>query len=1699
MSRGGRIILFCTFFLLNACPALTEESSHNSQFPRFEVVTSSNFETEIAIELPEPVIEEVYEGGQRFHSVQIPHAGWMMATGKPELPVMARLVAIPRGASVSVEIGRYDFSILEGITVRPCQDTGFKEGVARTCIIDSTFYAQDCFSPQHMVEVGSPVILRDLEAVPLIYYPVQYNPGRRELKVLRNLNIRLTYQEGDHHEGWDAYRAIRSEAFEKLYRSSVLNYTTISSSQETVRGGYLIVTPDYYYDALQPLVQWKRQKGYHTEVVTLSQIGSNPNNNQIRNYILNYYQQTSVPLEYVLLVGDVHELPTFIYQDEMETGREWDATDHPYSMMEGADYFPDVFVGRLSVINENQLHTVVNKIVSYERDPYMGRTAWYKRALMVCNYEGNASARTTKIWVREKLLEKGYSDVPTSFTFSNFECDVGFIESVVNSGVSFINYRGVLDWGGWTSAESYYNINGLHNGFMLPVVTDMVCRAGAFFDDCPAEAWLRAGTVMSPRGAVAAIGPTAINTKVYFNNVLDGGFYAAIFDDSLYTISQALSRAKMELYMQYPLNRGPGHAWNSVECYFYMYALLGDPGLDMWTDIPKVFAVEHPITIEAGSNTLMCTVKDSDNQPLRNARVCLTRAEQILSTGLTDSDGSINLPLSVRIGESIRVTVTKHNFQPYQGIMIGVPAPILVVPSDHMIDDDPSGESWGDGDGRVNPAETIEFDLALLNAGTSITALNVSAETASDDSHVNIIQNAAHYGDISPGQSKWGQEAFLLSISPDCPDGHDVALVLQISDGGGRTWSDVLNIHVLAPNLVLQTFGIEDTGQGLPNSQIDPGETVRLTLILSNEGQKAGDNIQATLKSDDPNLTLIDSTATFETIPIGGQGDNGDDPFVFSVDLTTFMGHQAQFTLSLESNSGIIDVTVFYLPVGNPSSSDPSGPDSYGYFAYDDSDWRYYDKPTYEWFEIDPFYGGKGNIIYLIDEPGPDEEVWVDYPQGDTRGVYLPFNFRYYGNTYNQISVCSNGWLSVGSTWMTDFRNWAIPAVLSPPCIIAPFWDDLYLGGESGNGHVVSYYDEPNHRFIVEWSRVYNDYDDSPLTFQAILHDPAYYPTVTGDGEILFQYQTVSNADYAWNFATVGIESPDKKGGVEYTYAGLYQPGASELTDGMAIKFTTGKDLPPGPYLNYYGFYIDDDAMGGSIGDADGLVDAGEQIELTLRLINYGQEMAQGVTAILSSDDSGALIQNGVQTFPDIAPGDTALCDEPYLIAIAPDCENGHIIHIVAKTQSSGLFCSYTDFDIEVVAPVILYEVHSVDDVQGDGDGRGESGETCELVVTLENVGEGQAIEVWGLLTTEDEQITILDDTAVFPDMTAHSLRANVASPYVFRVDDETQHHYVSFHLTAYSNGDHYVTNLTFEVIVERANILLVDDDGGDTLEVYFTEALNEQNWSRDYHDRVTDGGLDTFMIREYESIIWFTGNERDSTLTPFDQDRLRAFLDAGGNLFLTGQDIGYDLVEDGTPDDEAFYQDYLHADFVRDISESDILMGVSNEHLISGVSQSNILGLVYGGAGNQTSPSVISPRKGAKPIYIYSTTTDAAAIKYSKNYKLVYFAFGFEAIGSFVGQDHAETRARLMKNITDWFLIGGEKGDVNKDGLMNALDVVLAIRIKLGAIDPSPRESWAADYDGDGQLNVVDVLGIVNGILDGNSRRFAHNYYDSH
>jgi len=56
--------------------------------------------------------------------------------------------------------------------------------------------------------------------------------------------------------------------------------------------------------------------------------------------------------------------------------------------------------------------------------------------------------------------------------------------------------------------------------------------------------------------------------------------------------------------------------------------------------------------------------------------------------------------------------------------------------------------------------------------------------------------------------------------------------------------------------------------------------------------------------------------------------------------------------------------------------------------------------------------------------------------------------------------------------------------------------------------------------------------------------------------------------------------------------------------------------------------------------------------------------------------------------------------------------------------------------------------------------------------------------------------------------------------------------------------------------------------------------------------------------------------------------------------------------------------------------------------------------------------------------------------------------------------------------------------GDLDGDGIINILDIIVEVNIILGAIDPTPQQEIAGDLNGDGSINILDVIALVNLIL---------------
>jgi subtilisin family serine protease len=267
----------------------------------------------------------------------------------------------------------------------------------------------------------------------------------------------------------------------------------------------------------------------------------------------------------------------------------------------------------------------------------------------------------------------------------------------------------------------------------------------------------------------------------------------------------------------------------------------------------------------------------------------------------------------------------------------------------------------------------------------------------------------------------------------------------------------------------------------------------------------------------------------------------------------------------------------------------------------------------------------------------------------------------------------------------------------------------------------------------------------------------------------------------------------------------------------------------------------------------------------------------------------------------------------------------------------------------------------------------------------------------------------------------------------------------------------------------DMAPILFVDDDEGDLLEAYFTNALDANGYAYDSWDSYALGASPTGSeMSSYSAVIWNTGDDYSAPtagLTGVEQGEIAAYLDGGGNIFLSGQDILYN----GVTND--FNSNYLHlADYWNDEGVYRVT-GVTGDPVSDGLNLPLTLPSLYEANYSDT----LQPDSSATGIFLASDTDFGgifpyAALRYSSGsssnpFNLVFFAFPFEAISTTAA--HPNNQNAVMGRVIGW--LGLEQGP----GQPNAPELDLDADDSSGATGSNYATTFSK---GTGPLAISDV-----------------------
>ncbi len=1208
--------------------------------------------------------------------------------------------------------------------------------------------AQVLSVPQPIARTSDVMRLRGIPLVSLGFNGVQRNEAGDGVRICEHFEAQLTYTGGGNMD-----TRTLSSSFYDLARGVAANLDEVLPVPVQRPEPYLIITPSAYQGAaLSSFVTWKRARGHLVTVVTTDVTGTTAA--QILTYLQNVYDTWDAPPVFVQIIGDedgTNPVPTWhvpgFYTATI-------ASDHPYTLLDGADFLPDVFIGRLSVDTQAELQTVVNKIVNYESQPYEPTGAWRSRMLITGVRSSNNffptynSSWPTLQWIGRQFIEDaGYAQIDSvPYPPGN----ASQINNLVNAGESFIAYRGFGSPSDWTFPP--YNLNdiqNLSNGARLPVIMSIVCGGGAFSDQtdpCFGEKWLRLGTPSTPRGAVGFIGPSELDTKTRWNNTNIAGIFNGIIHEGVNTLGAAMLRGKMELFRQFPnnVNNHEADSDRSVSFYFKCYNLLGDPGLTFFVGPARDLTANAPASVPRGTSAIDLSITEN-GAALDRAWGTVTAADTIFSRAVSDTDGHIVLPLPQAGEDTVLVTLTKPRHEP-QRYFVALPSQGVVIGESQLqLVDNGNNGSIGNGNSEANPGERIALRFTLHNYGSN----NYPGGTlalASQSADVQVFTPSIAIPALAAGVSS-PPLTLLADVAQTAPDQTAARLTATV-DNNSFSWP--VSIDLSAP--VMNVTGV--VTEGSPANP-EPQATSRIALQLSNTGHAEMPAVTAILRSHDSHVVVLDSVAQYPAIAIGGNAPPTGDGFQVQIG-SLYTGDWAAVELIL-SATGFQRAVTYPLAIGNIEVTDPTHPDGYGYRMFQDIDAEYPEAPTYAWVEVDPTRGGSGTLLNINDAGSGDDT---------TKTIPLPFNFTFYGVTYSQVSICSNGFISFGDTDESYFRNYMLPAIASPDNMVCVFWDDLFM---PTNGRIYTYHDASGGRFIIEWSHLKNAYSTGlEETFQLQLFNTDCWPTRTGDGDLLMQYQVINNVDGWDNYCTIGLQDRDQGYALPITYAHDVVEGVSTMRSGQAFLFTTGRPAN-GAYVSYAESVFDDDTEGGSNGNGDGVPQNAETIELQVRLLNTGPVAAPASSGILRESDLLITLLDSTMSFPAITPGETVTGSAVRAVLNA-QTPNGHSANFILSLSGGALPCVVLP-SFSVSAPLLSLLPMAINDdavppSNGNGNGEFNANETIELLPGAANFGGNVAHAVEAVLRRLNTAVTIQDSMAQIGEILVNG-QLTAADPFV--------------------------------------------------------------------------------------------------------------------------------------------------------------------------------------------------------------------------------------------------------------------------------------------------------------------------------------------
>ncbi len=634
------------------------------------------------------------ENGKTYARIEMPDARVLDIKGEPALPYYNDLLAITSDKGVSVSIVKSDYKEYSIQSIVPA--TGPISGnMSIIKASESKTYSSNSLYPSSIANIDKISSYRLIPFVSVSVYPVRYNPVTKKVRCYSSVTYRLKYKEGE----VSPMQISSDEAlspFEDVISNPQILDKFKQKTTSSLRAGssesfdYLIVTIDSFTQTAKKIKEWKTLLGYHCEILSKDKWESSDDvKNAIRAEYAKYHPT------YLLIIGDFEHVPG---QAEKTIHLHWEGnsrirefySDNAYARFKDNGYVEDVSKGRISARTASEASMIVDKIINYEKNPttnssfynnvslstyFQDEQKWSNNTL-IRDYDGKEDLQffSTSETIKTKLQKLGYT-VDRAYTNTKYSTkdptynyngdrlssefnskdkeiwkgSASNITAAINKGSVLAVYNGHGEPNSWANIGFYKSdAKALRNGDKLPIFLGYCCQTGTFYnDECFTEAVIR-----NPNGGgVGAMGfsdygitpPQDTMCKMAFKDLYNKDadrHIGSVIRNSLFAVNTS---SCCEEHM------------HKVTHYF------GDPSMEVWTAVPT--CINATITKE-GTNIRVKT---------NGVTGCKVTFCRISDMTIIDTDKKIMSSqeevFDTKTNEPCYVTITKHNYIPYVGVV----------------------------------------------------------------------------------------------------------------------------------------------------------------------------------------------------------------------------------------------------------------------------------------------------------------------------------------------------------------------------------------------------------------------------------------------------------------------------------------------------------------------------------------------------------------------------------------------------------------------------------------------------------------------------------------------------------------------------------------------------------------------------------------------------------------------------------------------------------------------------------------------------------------------------------------------------------------------------------------------------------------------------------------------------------------------